>query len=224
MAKTVESVISEVRDLHPAFIKTRADEAVAVRALRRVVRDLCRDIVREREEALDWVETVAAISAADFTSGFSFTVAGAEPFSVISVEARHVGVDMYDEVERVAWDARRAPVRFPAVTVRKDRLFPLGDAPEWSGYSHWRVRYVERPDDLVLRGASNTTLSMLPEDAFDAVVRLVALELARPLVGNAEPQLDLGEFKEAAAIARQSFLDHLSLDANREPWRMKDVM
>jgi hypothetical protein len=211
----------EVRDLHPAFQIVRSDEAMALRALRRVYLSLLTEFVRERPESVTWTEVTAAIVSAHFTAGYNFSSSVA-PLSVVSVDAQFANGEWREDLERVAWDGRDTRTEPSAVALRGHLLFPLGREPEWSGFSTWRVRYVPSPTALALAGAA-ASITALPDYCSPALVYGTAAELA-PGAAHTVEGLDPGMYRDMAAEATARALATAQVDAAHEVFRKRDVM
>lgn len=222
----VELLIQEVRDLHPAFDRYRADPSVALRAMRRVLLSLCQAVQEARPEALEWVQTVAPFNAAHFIgAGLDL---GVPIMAMLEVEIRQLGTSLATQevwvpVERLGWDGKLTTAGRLAVQIRRSTIYPVQVAQEWVGYDQWRVSYVQHPSALTLRG-STATVTQLPLGTFrNALVLGTGLELAFGLSGQPDAP-NPAMFQSRAETAREEALISVTSDQRQEVFRKRDVM
>lgn len=221
MAISVEDCLLRLQDAHPAFHVVRTDAGVGIRALEQARDVLLTQLLRERPDVLTATEGTTALSAAQFTSGWDYTT-GVVPLALLDVEIQEAN-GVWRPVERVRWDGRFLARRVPAVTTRGSIIYPLGDYPDYSGFTTWRARYIPQQPALGLRG-SGATITVFPDHARQALVSIAAVRVGARLGTSADPAVDLGDLGRTRDEDVVTFFDALALDAAAETFLKRDVL
>lgn len=197
---TVDEIIQQARETHPAFTPESTPNSVLIRYLSRLHRDLVGRILRVAADVLVQDHEIA-LPLADFAAG-----AAVPDHQFIRGGSVYVGA-----TERplylIRWQSRIRPVVWPAAWLEGNTLHLVGDAAQWAAADRIVLKIVPTPADLV----AMTDVVALPDIAESTCVTALAAFLAQRTADVPPlPQIPRQRLQELARETEERLFDRLA--------------
>jgi hypothetical protein len=202
MPVTAGEIITDARDLHPAFDGTRNPDGVLRRALRRAHADLWGRVMVIEPDVIRDETAIQALPLGNFAAGFIMP----DPFVRILGGRVFANLDELP-LSLVPQHQRFAPSRFPAAIEQFGTVYLVGSEADWTDYTGFSVEFVPQAPTAF---ASNAALIQLPDDAQTALVHALGAFMANRTedAPNAAP-IDRRQFRQDADAERDRFLERI---------------
>jgi len=177
---TAADVISQARELDPAFTDKRHPRRVAVNYLSRLQRRLVAEWAK-LEETQEVEVFVVDFPLADFSAGIFLEDAESAslPLKITAVhrplDIYYQGRDLPGDMDLIRWGDRNRRRHEHAAWIREDTMFFTGIESNWSDVSSVEFTYTPTPEDIT---ALEDEL-VLPDTAEEVVVSWLAAFFAR---------------------------------------------
>ena len=227
MSLTAGTVINHARDMHPALSPANAPAVVGYRALTRFSGDLVQAVTVRQPAFLAKTATVA-LPLAVFDSGQSLaTSISAGWLDLLEVFGQRTDGASTTEwpvrVHLIPWEQRDMLQKFPAVTVRDNTLYLLGNETDWELLASLKLTYTPRPASVL----SDTSVLEVPDDALDALATMLCSFYLWRLVSDPQYRVtgDMASLWDGKAEKeRTKFLNRIWRTGQRQSYRVRDVM
>lgn len=209
MTITAAEIINLTRDQHGSLSQASSPDVLLLRRLGVEQRALY-DLIFARVPGLLSQVLVVSLPLADFDAGIDLTmeIPGGWKDLTPRAELRFSSTPAPRntvEVASVPWEQRLQPRSLPAYTFRNNVIYLLGAPQQYSQFAEFRLSYTPIPADMV----DEDSVLVVPDDARDALVAMLATWALRRLVGNPMYGVSMAvwrEYDNDAQITRSTFL------------------